>query len=171
MSTWIWVLIVGVIVLGLASIVWPLRDGEPSAELRRTSWPEWDRAVASAPPPAHEDRAANAPRWRYTRVERLIERWRLIQDRYANDPDGAILQADGLIREVMRERGYAVADFERRGSNTYVNVPPLVKNYRAAHAISVARARGEATPDDARVALVRYRLAFEELLESNSSSY
>ncbi len=169
MSTWIWVLIVATVVLGLASVAWPERDGDPSLEVRRTAWPEWDRAVAKALPP-REAGPAPAPRWRYTRVERLIERWRLIQERFVNDPDGAILQADVLIREVMRERGYVVEDFERRAANHYVNVPFLVKNYRAAHAISVARASGEATPEDTRVALVHYRLAFEELLESNRAS-
>jgi hypothetical protein len=164
MSTWIWVVIVAAIVLGLASVAWPTRDTEPKVEPRRTSWPEWDRAVAKASPP-RPGGSPPSPRWGYTRVERLIERWRLIQERFADDPDGAILQADELLREVMREHGYAVDQLDRLAASDDAHLSQAVKHYRAAHAISEARARGESAPEDTRVALVHYRLAFEELLE------
>ena len=65
----------------------------------------------------------------------------------------------------MRERGYPVEDFDQRAADVSVDHPDVVNNYRAGHAISVANARGNATTDDLRQAMVHYRALFVELLE------
>jgi len=102
---------------------------------------------------------------RPTARSRFTARWRTIQQGFVDDPDEAILEAHALIQELMRERGYPIDNFEQRAADLSIDHPHVIENYRAAHAITVARARGEATTEDARVAFVHYRSLFEELLE------
>src|SRR5205823_944037 len=75
-------------------------------------------------------------------------------------------EADVLIQRVMRDRGYPTEDFDRRAADVSVDHPDVVNNYRAAHGISVAHTRGNASTEDLRQALVHYRALFDELLES-----
>jgi hypothetical protein len=70
-----------------------------------------------------------------------------------------------LVRELMARRGYPMADFERRAADISVDHPAVVENYRAAQVIAVRDARGEATTEDLRHAVVHYRALFTELLE------
>ena len=42
----------------------------------------------------------------------------------------------------------------------------MISNYRAAHGISIANERGNASTENLRTAMVHYRALFEELLET-----
>jgi hypothetical protein len=96
---------------------------------------------------------------------RFNEAWRSTQAHFIDDPSGAVGQADKLIADVMQTRGYPVDDIEQRASDISVNHPGVVENYRAAHAIAVRQAQGQATTEDLRNAIVHYRSLFEDLLE------
>ena len=74
-----------------------------------------------------------------------------------DDPEAAVGEADRLIQQVMRERGYPVDDFEQRAADLSVDHPEVMSNYRAAHGISVANERGKASTEDLRTAMVHYR--------------
>lgn len=103
--------------------------------------------------------------------ERYAERWRDVQRTFVDDPRVAVGEADRLVSEVMRDRGYPVEeDFERRAADVSVDHPTVVENYRAAHAISLRAARGEAETEDLRQALVHFRALFEELLGTGHRS-
>ncbi len=65
----------------------------------------------------------------------------------------------------MRECGYPVEDFDQRAGDLSVDHPEVISNYRAAHGISIANDRGNASTEDLRNALVHYRALFSELLE------
>ena len=67
--------------------------------------------------------------------------------------------ADGLIQDVMRRRGYPVDDFDTRAADLSVDHPDVVENYRAGHGIAVARERGKAGTDELRRAIQHYRVA------------
>jgi hypothetical protein len=67
----------------------------------------------------------------------------------------------------MQERGYPVGDFEQRAADLSVDHPVVVENYRAALRIAEANQRGQATTEDLRQALVRYRALFADLLETS----
>ena len=98
--------------------------------------------------------------------EHYVVAWRETQARFVDDPAEAIGEADVLIQRVMRDRGYPTEDFDQRAADVSVDHPDVVNNFRAAHGISVAHTRGNASTEDLRQALVHYRALFDELLES-----
>jgi hypothetical protein len=81
----------------------------------------------------------------------------------------ATREADRLVTDVMRDRGYPVENFEQRAADISVDYPRLVEDYRAARAIASANDRSQASTEDLRQALVHYRSLFEELLEVGGS--
>jgi hypothetical protein len=85
---------------------------------------------------------------------------------FVDDPQGAVAEADRLIEEVMRARGYPIGDFNQRAADISVDHPMVIENYRIAHDIALMDRRGEASTEDLRKALVHYRALFEELLET-----
>ena len=92
------------------------------------------------------------------------ERWTQAQRRFVDAPASAVAEADELVAEVMRERGYPVDDFEQRTADVSVDHPETVEHYRAAHAISVASAAQHADTEDLRQAMVHFRALFDDLL-------
>ena len=84
-----------------------------------------------------------------------------------DDPGGAIQEADSLVNEVMRSRGYPMADFNHRAEDISVDHPGVVQSFRAAHDIAYRHKRGQAGTEDLRQAMVHYRNLFEELLEDH----
>lgn len=99
--------------------------------------------------------------------ERFLDDWTRVQAKFVDDPERSVAQADALVAEVMRARGYPVEDFEQRAGDLSVEHPRLVENYRAAHEIARRHARGEAGTEDLRSAFIGYRALFEELLGAN----
>jgi len=95
-----------------------------------------------------------------------MSRWHNTQAKFVDEPEEAVGEADSLIQEVMRERGYPVQDFDQRSADLSVDHPDVISNYRAAHGISVANQRGKASTEDLRTAMVHYRALFTELLEA-----
>jgi len=97
--------------------------------------------------------------------DRYVERWRAAQRRFVDEPAPAVGEADALVIEVMRERGYPVADeFEQRAADVSVDHPEVVEHYRAAHGISSRATAGDASTEDLRQAMVHFRALFAELL-------
>jgi len=167
----IWVLIIVVVVL-LAVVGVLVTRQRQSAQLREGFGPEYDRVVSER----GDQRAAEAElRERRERRrsydikplgaaarDRYAERWRATQARFVDQPASALSEADGLLDEVMRERGYPVEDFEQQAADVSVDHPDVVEHYRQAHAIHSGR---KASTEDLSQAMVHYRALFAELLE------
>jgi hypothetical protein len=102
--------------------------------------------------------------------DRYAESWRTVQTRFVDDPAGAVGEADRLVTDVMRERGYPIDDFEQRAADISVDHPDVVQNYRAGHALYLKEDRGEADTEDLRQAFVHYRALFSELLETREGA-
>jgi len=166
-----YVLIVVVVVL-LAIVGVLAYQRRRSAQLQQGFGPEYDRAVEE-----HGDqRAAESEllerRQRRSRFEvrplgaaardRYAERWRATQAQFVDQPASALGDADTLVAEVMRDRGYPVEDFEQRAADVSVDHPTVVEHYRKAHAIHT---RSRASTEDLREAMLHYRALFDELLE------
>jgi hypothetical protein len=73
-------------------------------------------------------------------------------------PDVSLRQADGLVTEVMRERGYPMDDFDDQVELSSVEHPEIVEHHWRAHSVVVASQRRQASTDDARRAFVSYRM-------------
>lgn len=173
MATWAWVLIVVVVVVVVALMAVAARQRRTMA-LRRRFGPEYDRMVA-----ARDDRNAAEAELRERERQRArldirplpeqararyAQEWLGVQERFVDQPAEAVVAADQLVGSVMEARGYPVGDFDARAELISVDHPVVVENYRFAHSVHErARAR-EATTEDLREALLRYRSLFTELL-------
>jgi hypothetical protein len=95
-------------------------------------------------------------------AERYAARWRRVQADFVDDPRQAVADADALIGEAMKARGYPVSDFEQRAADLSVEHPKLVADYRISHEVAM---RPDAGAEDLRLAMIHYRDLFEELVE------
>jgi hypothetical protein len=175
MDAWVWIVIVAVVVLG-ALAFWGTMRASRSRGLQQRFGPEYDRAVAGT---SSRSQAEADLRARQERVEELDLRplsrpdhdrfaaeWTKVQAEFVDHPVEAVADADRLIQSVMEERGYPVADFDRRAADLSVEHPNVVENYRSAHSIAVKETRSDVDADTEalRKAMVRYRSLFDELL-------
>lgn len=55
----------------------------------------------------------------------FIELWRGVQARFVDTPEGAVIEADQLVRDVMAARGYPVTEFEQRAEDISVRPTTL----------------------------------------------
>jgi hypothetical protein len=100
---------------------------------------------------------------------RLAAEWRIIQERFVDDPRGAVADADELIQQALKTRGYPISEFEQRTADLSVEFPHVVENYRTAHRIAMEAERGAASTEQLRQAMRHYRVLFEDVLESKVS--
>jgi hypothetical protein len=100
---------------------------------------------------------------------RFVDSWKRAQARFVDEPSQAAADADILVQDLMKARGYPVGDFEQRAADVSVDHPDVVTNYRAARDIAVRNNAGKASTEDIRQAMVHYRSLFDELLQSNGT--
>jgi hypothetical protein len=161
-----------VIVAGLVLMIVRKRQTQ---NLRERFGPEYDRVVSRVGDPR---RAEQVLEFRQKRREKFIVRplsaadrssfryrWDEVQNRFADDPKGAVNMAENLVTDVMQARGYPTADFDQRAADFSVDHPVVVQNYRAAHEIAFGYRRGQPSTEDLRNAMVHYRVLFQELLD------
>ncbi|MDP9341855.1 MAG: hypothetical protein M3Q23_07065 [Actinomycetota bacterium] len=174
MSGLIWVIVALVVVLAVAAIVWRLASKRRTGQLKEAFGPEYERSKAEA---GSRRKAESELAARQTRREGLDIRplapeardrysasWVQVQGRFVDEPGVAVTEADRLVSAVMRDRGYPMDDFDQRSADISVDLPHVVEDYRAAHAISMANDHGKASTEDLRQAFVHYRSLFDELL-------
>ncbi len=87
--------------------------------------------------------------------------WKRIEARFVERPILALFEAEELIDDVMRTRGYPMADFEAHAAHISVQHPQVVEQYRAGH---VVMARGNASTEERRQAMLHFRALFDELV-------
>jgi len=179
MSTTLAILLIAVIVIA-ALAGWAYLQKRRTAALRGRFGPEYEHAVGEygdrvRAERALERRAERIGKYQFRSLNRdeqqhFAEQWRQAQSRFVDDPALAIGEADRLVDEVMKARGYPMADFDRRAEDLSVDHPHVIRNYRAAHEIAVAREEGRASTEDLRRAMVHYRELFDELLETQPAN-
>jgi FtsZ-interacting cell division protein ZipA len=173
-STIVIVVAIAVIVI-LAVLAWTISRRRQSEQLKEKFGPEYDYTLNKT---GDQRQAEEELAKREKRIEALdihdlsaeqrdmfAREWQAIQAQFVDDPKGSVERADGLIQEVMKERGFPVADFEQRAADISVLHPNVVPNYRQGHEIAQRSANaGGASTEDLRQAMVYYRSLFEELL-------
>lgn len=165
-----------VVVLVLVALgAWFFIQKRQSERLQQRFGPEYARTVDTL---GSRTKAESELKAREERVGKLTivplspsdasvfsQAWANLQASFVDNPQGVVAQADQLVRELMAKRGYPMADFEHRAADISVDHPAVVENYRAAQLIAARDARGEASTEDLRNAVVHYRVLFNELLE------
>lgn len=170
------IVIVAIVLIALVVGALLLARQRRSHQLQKGFGPEYDRAVEERGGDRREAEAELRER-RNRRDQfdireldpaardRYAERWRAAQRRFVDQPAPAVGEADALVMEVMRDRGYPVAgEFEQRAADLSVDHGHVVEHYRAAHEISGRATGGNASTEDLRQAMVHFRALFVDLL-------
>jgi hypothetical protein len=180
MPVWGWVLIAAAIVViaAVAIIVTRSANSRKRTErLKERFGPEYERTVGEAgEQSAAEDELAARERKRDKldivplspgAREKYADSWRTVQTAFVDNPSSAVGDADRLVTQVMRDRGYPIDDFDQRAADISVDHPKVVENYRTAHSIYLLQEEGDVGTEDQREAFVHYRALFEKLLETD----
>jgi hypothetical protein len=180
MPVWGWVLIAAAIVViaAVAIIVTRSANSRKRTErLKERFGPEYERTVGEAGEQSGaEDELAARERKRDKldiiplspgAREKYADSWRTVQTAFVDNPSSAVGDADRLVTQVMRDRGYPIDDFDQRAADISVDHPKVVENYRTAHSIYLLQEEGDVGTEDQREAFVHYRALFEKLLETD----
>jgi hypothetical protein len=168
------VLIVVVVLLVAVGIAMMSRRRR-SQQLQEHFGPEYERRVAeTGDPKAAEAELAGRQKRRQEfdirslrpeERERFQGSWYRIQRDFVDDPERSLHDADDLVVEVMRLRGYPVeGDFDRRADDLSVDHPQVVQHYREARSVRDAAPGDGVDTERQRHALTSYRSLVEALL-------
>ena len=176
MDAWIWIVIAVVVIAVVALIAYAFAQRRRHEELRERFGPEYDRTIGEAGDVRSGESELEARRERREQLnirplsrdaaKEYGGRWDETQRRFVDDPEGALAEADELIVQVMRDRGYPMDDFDQRSADISVDHPDVVQHYRSAHDISMRTKQddGQVSTEDLRQGLVHYRELFARLL-------
>jgi hypothetical protein len=170
-ATIVAIVVVAIVIIALAIVL--TFKNQRSRRLRSRFGPEYTRAL-------EETGSKTKAEAKLEKLERRVDRfdlrpltpvvranfvaaWQKIQARFVDDPKGALTEADKLIQEIMAARGYPVTDFDQRAADISATHPLIVEHYRAGHNIALDHARGRASTEDMRQAMIHYRTLFAEL--------
>lgn len=173
-SQTIWIVVIALAVIVIIGLIAAGVRRNRTQRLREHFGSEYDHTVEAA---GSRSRAENALVARAEEVnkfdirplsaaerQRYVDDWRTIEARFVDRPITAVVEADELITDVMRTRGYPMADFEKHAEYLSVKHPKVVEHYRAGHEIIDRHGRGAASTEDLRQAVLHYRALFEELV-------
>jgi hypothetical protein len=181
-DTGTWSIVAGVVILAVIALAaWLFYEKRQTRMLQQRFGPEYGHAVSEM---GSRTKAEAELKRREKRVEKLRlvalapadaarfnQAWKALQGRFVDNPKGALVEADRLVRDLMLQRGYPMGDFERRAADISVDHPAVVDHYRAAQAIALCDQRGEADTEELRKAVVHYRALFDELLEVKDAEH
>lgn len=168
-----WVLLIVAVIAILAAVFFAMQAH--TKKLRSTFGPEYDRAVREQGGTLEAERVLSQREKRIQSLrihplsseegERFAVEWRAVQEKFVDDPRGAVSEADRLVHRTMQARGYPIdAEFRERAADLSVGHGAVVENYRIAHEIAGRDGRNAASTEDLRLAMKHYRALFEDLL-------
>jgi hypothetical protein len=180
MDAWVWILIAVAVFLVIVCIALLVaRQRRRRRSMQEWFGPEYNRSVESGRSrrKAEGELAGRVERRDELNIrplteaarERYAAQWTELQVQFVDRPVVAVVEADDLLTQVMRERGYPVDNFESQSEMISVDHPDVVQNYRTGHAIYAKTTDGSASTEDLRRAVVAYRALFEDLLADGSN--
>lgn len=182
MPVWGWILIAAIVVIAaVAVIVARSASGRKrTGRLKERFGPEYERTVGEAGEQRAAEKELAARERKRDKLdivpltpqaqEKYAARWRTVQTAFVDNPSNAVGDADRLVTQVMRERGYPIDDFDQRAADISVDHPKVVENFRGAHSIFLSQQEGDVGTEQQRQAFVHYRALFEQLLETDKDT-
>jgi hypothetical protein len=180
MDTILWIIIALAVVLVVVVVVAALTGRHRRRHLQERFGSEYDRTVEGADRRREAERELREREARHDELDlrpisdaarqRYTQQWQEMQSDFVDRPQVAVADADRLITDLMRERGYPVDDFDIRSELVSVDHPDVVENYRTAHRIAVRTVEGRTSTEDLRQAVISYRALFEEMLVDEPSN-
>lgn len=175
-SVVVWVLVAVVVLLvGVGLVLTGRRYLRRRTEaLRRRFGPEYDHVVRERGRRRGEaELLARIKRRRELPIrsldaderQRFESAWESAQATWVEAPAAGLRDADQLVLQVMRERGYPVEHVEDRVKTLSVDHADLMEQYRAAHALAAAKDGAADDNEAVRQAIVGHRYLFYELLQ------
>lgn len=176
-ATW-YIVVAAIVVIVIAIVAVFASRRARTSRLQRRFGPEYERALRTNErdqSAAERDLMERETRVKRFHIEELpagartryMEEWRTVQTHFVDEPRSAVVEADNLVENVMRDRGYPMGEFEQRAADLSPDHPQVVQNYRAAHAIASRSENGDASTEELRQAMVHYRTLFTDLLGTN----
>jgi hypothetical protein len=180
MAQWIWALVAVIGIVLILAIVLIVNRQRRSISLQQRFGPEYARTVEHADDRRAAEAALADRARRRSRLEivplaepvrlRYADQWRQLQEHFVDRPDEAVDAAEGLLDQVMADRGYPVGEFDHQAELVSVDHPHVVENYRIAHEIHGRNRSQQATTEDLREAMLRYRSLFDDLLHPGQTA-
>ena len=177
MPVWSWFFIAAAVLIAFTLVlvaVLSVTGRKRTERLKKHFGPEYERAVDDAGDQRAGEQELVARERKRQKLDIVplspeahamyAEDWRTVQTAFVDDPSRATGDADRLVTQVMRERGYPIDDFDQRASDISVDHPDMVEHYRAAHTLHLAQEQGDIGTEAQRQAFVHYRALFEQLL-------
>jgi hypothetical protein len=174
MSTGALVAIIIVVVIVVAAVVIAAMAAARRRRLQRRFGPEYDRAVGEhgSQLKAESELAGRERRIRTLEIRPLSETaranyassWRTIQEQFVDQPENSVVKAQALVTTVMKDRGYPLEGHDQMLADLSVEHASTLEQYRLAHTISQNAAQGQASTEDLRQAMIKYRALFSDLL-------
>ena len=162
--------IITVIVVG----IWLMLRSRQTKELRSKFGPEYKRVARAEGDAARGEKVLQERQARVKKFDikplseqqrnEFADAWEHAQAKFVDDPTAAVASADALVQNVMRVRGYPVADFPQRVADISVDHPAVAQNYRLAHDIAVQHEHADVGMEKLRAAMLHYRALFADLL-------
>lgn len=166
------ILIIAVLaIVALAIITWLARQRR---SLQNRFGPEYARVAADQPNRAAAEHELRERERKHAKLElrpltpearaRYAAEWSDVQARFVDSPSAVVQDCDALVTRLITDIGYPTARADERLAMLSVEYAGTLGRYREAHEISLRDARGEASTEELRQALMHYRTLFAELL-------
>jgi len=178
-STITLLVVAAVVIVAVAAVAWIYMQKQRTKRLRSRFGPEYDRTVRTEGDSRHAERVLEQREKRIEHFEvkplseeqrqKFAQAWQQEQARFVDQPRVAVKNANRLVTEVMKARGYPMGDFEQRAADVSVDHPVVVENYRVAHSIAVRDSSENVGTEALREAMIHYRSLFADLLHDGGT--
>lgn len=176
------IVVVVVVVAALAAMVL-LRPQQRNRKLRQQFGPEYDRELAQHDGDTRATDQVLEERVKYAgeldirpldaaQRERALAQWNTLQEQFVDSPAKAVIDADQLLSDVLRDRGFPADDAsdDDRYAALSVHHAPALPGYRTSQQAAERAQRGEATTEELRQAFVNARETFDQLVGTETAA-
>lgn len=181
MDAWLIAVIIVLLLVAVGVIAYATMRtrGTGSRRLKERFGPEYDRVVEGREDRSEGERELRRRLERHEQLEirdltaeqreRYTNQWGDVQRRFVDHPQDAIGEADRLITQVMRDRGYPTEHFDQKIEDLSVDHAEAINSYRQAHEVADRHERTGVSTDELRLAMQHYRSVFEDLVGTQAA--